>query len=204
MDSAKVQNDYDNTRKPQRVLSAVGHILERNTHGQQFIRRQIENNAQRPGTTLVKKRTKVMTQSQSAFPKFSLRTESKSQASNYFSLNNAVRQSAIKLDEHQQDAYLQARLLDQPQTKGEKASRTKILTGESGKTYCSSYSKGRSSAVLPGQFSSAEFSSMTPAAEMKFLQPTTDSQSEERRRQTTLFEKLRNQYGRVEIIGNKG
>lgn len=47
-----------------------------------------------------------MTHSISSFPRFSLRAEPKSTASNYFSLNNAVRQSAIKLDEQEQQAYM--------------------------------------------------------------------------------------------------
>ena len=49
---------------------------------------------------------KNMTHSISSFPRFSLRAEPKSTASNYFSLNNAVRQSAIKLDEQEQQAYM--------------------------------------------------------------------------------------------------
>ena len=37
--------------------------------------------------------------------RFSLQTEHKSQASTYYTLNNAVRQSAIKLDENEKNAY---------------------------------------------------------------------------------------------------
>jgi len=50
-------------------------------------------------------------------------------------------------------------------------------------------------------------SSITPVTEMRLfnnVKPVTDSQSEERRRQTTLFEQLRNQYGKVEITASKG
>ena len=54
------------------------------------------------------------THSAGSFPKFSLRTQPKSQASTYFSLNNAVRQSSIKLDQKETKAFLLSKMQRQP------------------------------------------------------------------------------------------
>ena len=42
-------------------------------------------------------------------PRFSLQTEPKSQASTYYTMNNAIRKDAIKLDEREQKAFTKSK-----------------------------------------------------------------------------------------------
>ena len=102
-----------------------------------MLRNQIFSSNRPTSTSSIKKQSST-TQSVGSFPRFSLRTEPKSQASTYFSLNNAVRTNTIKLDENETKAYQQTK---------DSNSRRLLGHNDSKLQYCSSYSKGKLSSA---------------------------------------------------------
>ena len=81
-----------------------------------------------------------------------MRTEPKSQASTYFSLNNAVRHQSIKLSEQEQTAYATAKMATVNNSRGE-SQKTKLLDGSANSIpYCKSYSR----TGMPSKFTSVD------------------------------------------------
>ena len=105
--------------------------------------------------------------STASIPKFSLRTEPKSNASTYYSLNNAVRQAAINVQEEDAQAYASNSKMNSKNRSRQDPQRRLLVVpngaSEANATtnYCSSYSKAK--AAPGGSF--AEIPSVNPLIE---------------------------------------
>ena len=84
----------------------------------------------------------MTTTSSSSIPRFSLQTEPKSHASTYYTMNNALRKDAIKLDDREQMAFTKSKnRLGSGRNSQFSVTKKNLQLDSNYKAYCSSYSR---------------------------------------------------------------
>ena len=140
----------------------------------------------------------VRTHYTSTVHKFSLHTERKSQASTYYSLNNAVRQQAIKLDERETQAYYVSKHVGMGSSISSAMHSPAPPNNMMAKTFQATQAKDRHHSP------STDALEVRPLASQASANIQLSEDSEFVRQKKHVHDTLQKKYGKVNINGNKG